>query len=104
MDTVYIVVLWGPVIAIFFMGVALLLEGSIVSNLVALATPVILACVESIIVITVLGNGSIDAKESELVPLLQVQVFFLALVVLVLAAIMLSALAIRPATKQYRAG
>lgn len=91
MDTVYLVALWGPVVAIFFMGVALLLDKSPVSNLVAIVTPVILAGVEAVIVMTVLSNGSTDAKESELVPLLQVQVFFLSIVALILFAIMLTA-------------
>lgn len=91
MDTVYIVALWGPVVAIFFMGLALLLDKDPVSNLVAMATPVVLAGVEALIVITVLGNGSIDAKESELIPLLQVQVFFLSIVALVLFALAFTA-------------
>lgn len=91
-DTVYIVLLWGPVVAIFFMGAALLLEKSPVSNLVAVATPVVLAGVEALIVITVLGdNGSISAKESELIPLLQVQVFALSILALMLFAIMFTA-------------
>lgn len=81
----------GPVVAIFFMGLALLLDKGPVSNLVAMATPVVLAGVEALIVITVLGNGSIDAKESELIPLLQVQVFFLSIVALILSAIWFTA-------------
>lgn len=92
MDTVYIVALWGPVVAIFFMGIALLLDKGPVGKLVAIATPVILAGVEALIVITVLGdNGSINARESELLPLLQMQVFFLSIVALVLFALAFTA-------------
>lgn len=92
MDTVYIVVLWGPVVAIFFMGIALLLNNSSISSLVAMATPVTLAGVEAVIITTVLGdNGSISAKESELIPLLQVQVFALSILALVLFAIAFTA-------------
>ena len=93
MDTVYIVALWGPVVAIFFMGIALLLDKCPVGKLVAIATPVILAGVEALIVITVLGdNVSINnARESELLPLLQMQVFFLSIVALTLSAIWLTA-------------
>lgn len=92
MDTVYIIALWGPVIAIFVMGVFLLLGNSHVGKLAAVATPFLLAGIEAVIVATVVGdNGSINAKESELIPLLMVQVFMLSIVGLVLFAIMLIA-------------
>lgn len=70
------------------MGATLLLDKSLGYNLVAIATPVILAGVEVVIVMTVLSNGSIDAKKSELILLLQVQAFFLLIVALILFTLM----------------
>lgn len=78
--------------AIFFMGVALLHGNGFYGNIVAVVTPTILAGIETLIVMTVLSHGSVVAVESELISLLQVQAFMLAMVTLILFGMMLVAL------------
>lgn len=91
MNTLYIVALCGPVIFMFFMGIALLLRKNPVCDTVAVAAPTILAGIEAVIVMTVTSNGRFGAIGRELIPLLMVQVFMLAIVGLILFAIMLIA-------------
>lgn len=86
MNTLYVVALWGPVIAIFFMGVALMLYEGPVSMAVAISTPTVLAGVEALAVVSIARDGDELSKMSELLPLLETQVFLLSIVALILIA------------------
>ena len=73
MNAPYVLTLWGPLVAIFYMGSAMMIYGGIVPRIVAICTPVVLSGAIGFAVVFTDESAIALSDRSEFIPLLEVQ-------------------------------